>query len=347
MGDLLECPSEARYISQGAVPEVVKTSADMAPGVGVGRLLENLGPDVLTILAAPRGLDGVVTEAVLHDPVVGQPLEAGDLVLAIGTSPASEEALRLMHEFGAAQVAAVAFKLAGRPSDSLVEAAVASGVVLLGARPEVPWTRLYSLIQTALAGRPSDPDIGVDGVGAGDLFALADAIAATVGGPTVITDSLFRTLAYSNLDHPIDDARLHSIVDRRPLDAILRRVEADGLPRRLKETEGILRVDQYSETGLRPRLAAPVRAAGEVLGFLWVIEGDVRFGKAAERALSEAASIAALHLIRHRNRTEIEQHLQREMLLAVLDGGSAADGLASQLGFVPDEPVTVLAYDLV
>lgn len=292
----------------------------------LGRILDTLGTDLLTPLASPQGLDVPVTDAVVHDPLLPGHPEAGDLLLAVGVAPDSPEARELV---ASGAVAAVVFKV----DDGCQHLADAARVAVLGTRPDISWGRLLALLQTAIAGSGA--------VEVGDLFALADAIAASVGGPAVITDQRLRTLAYSNLAHPIDDARLHSIVDRRPLDKWMRRAEADGLLAKLNTAVGVLRVDQYTAIGMRPRLAAPVRAGGEVLGYIWVIEGDTPFTGVAQAALVESASIAALHLIRHRLHFEVQRHEQAELLLAFLDGRGPGESLS---GFADDERVTVVAF---
>lgn len=47
-----------------------------------------------------------------------------------------------------------------------------------------------------------------------DLFALADALAAMVGGPVVIDDPYLRVLAYSAVDGSVDHVRRGSILGR-------------------------------------------------------------------------------------------------------------------------------------
>ena len=70
--------------------------------------------------------------------------------------------------------------------------------------PVMPWGQVYSLLRTALASAGARGEADAAGVPLGDLFALADAVAASVGGPVTIEDPQFRVLAFSNLGHEIE-----------------------------------------------------------------------------------------------------------------------------------------------
>src|SRR5439155_17548505 len=129
----------------------------------------------------------------------------------------------------------------------------------------------------------------------GDLFALANAVAATVGGPVTIEDPRSTVLAYSSLDdHEIDEARRATILGRRVPDEWIRRQQADGVFRRLFREHGVIRID-YSDIGTRPRLATAIRAGDDILGSIWVQEAGKPLDEDAEVTLQEAARIAALH----------------------------------------------------
>lgn len=83
-------------------------------------------------------------------------------------------------------------------------------MALLAVHPEVAWEELYLMLQTAMAASQA-PLTEVYG---DDLFALADALAAMVGGPVVIDDPYLRVLAYSAVDGSVDHVRRDSILGR-------------------------------------------------------------------------------------------------------------------------------------
>jgi sugar diacid utilization regulator len=181
-----------------------------------------------------------------------------------------------------------------------------------------------------------------NGVPIGDLFALADAVAAMVGGATTIEDPGSRVLAYSSLDHPIDVPRQEAILGRRVPANWMRRLNDEGIFRRLWQEDAVIHV-HLDIAGLRPRLAVAVRAGGQVLGSIWVIEGEKPFAPEAEAGLKEAAELAAIHLLRHSSSEDIERRHRSEALRALLEGHGSPERGAAILRIGLETPVAVVS----
>jgi PucR C-terminal helix-turn-helix domain/GGDEF-like domain len=281
-------------------------------------VLESLGPEVVRPLAAPRGLELEVGQPLIHDRLETPRLGRGDLVLAVGVALEGPEVLELVDQAAAHQAAAVVVK--STASQQLVRRCEEAGVALLEAPPELSWSQLHTFLRTATA--PSGAALGgtAGDVPAGDLFALADAIAAVVGGATTIEDRRSVVLAYSSGDEPIDQGRRQTILGRRVPERWLLRLERDGVFRRLWATDDVVDVDYTEVDGLRRRLAIAVRAGGEALGSIWVSEGREPFRPGSREALREAARVAALHLIRHQAGESIARRRRGELLRAALEG---------------------------
>jgi len=179
----------------------------------------------------------------------------------------------------------------------------------------------------------------------GDLFSLANAIAALVGGPTTIEDPQSTVLAFSSLDEVIDEHRRATILGRRVSSQWRARLEADGVFRRLWRERGPIRIEYPDEEPpVQPRLAIAVRAGGENLGSIWVAESERSLGDSAYEALREAAPIAALHLIRSRSTDDLERARRRDLLRSVLEGTTAPERIADALDVSLKAHVTVLAF---
>ena len=327
---------------------VSEAATDATDGATVGELVETVGVGVLEVLAAPKGLEAPIADAVILDPDEDWVGAAGDVVLAIGVDPRRPEARELVRRAGTAGATAVVVKVRdGGPVDALVDAANESGVALLTATPDLAWGQLHALVRTVTATSGLARERGPGGVAVGDLFALANAVAAMAGGPVTIEDPRSTVLAYSSLgEGDIDEARRDTILGRRVPDDWIKRLRDDGVVRRLFHEPGVVRID-YPELGIKPRIAAAVRAGDEVLGSIWVQEGDHPLGDEAESALQEAARIAALHLLRHRSSADLERGRRGELLRAVLDGRIAPDALVSELQLAPTSGLTVVAFELV
>jgi hypothetical protein len=219
-------------------------------------------------------------------------------------------------------------------------------VALLGVGADVAWGQLYTLLRTAATGIGLDDGPGPGGVAVGDLFALANAVAAMVGGPTTIETPQSVVLAYSSLDEPIDEGRRDTILGRRVPDTWLRRLEQDGIFHRLWATSDVISFGYDEPSDFRTRMAIAVRAGGQILGSIWVAEGRRPFGPEAEAALREAARIAALHLVRHQAGDDLERRRNGELLRSVLEGRRPAELLAEPLNMARQSFATVIGFGL-
>jgi DNA-binding PucR family transcriptional regulator len=213
---------------------------------------------------------------------------------------------------------------------------------LLAVPLEMTWSQVHTLVRTAnISGGVPDDTVGAP---LGDLFALANAFAAMMGGAVTIEDRHSRVLAYSSHGETIDEPRRQTILGRRVPDEWLARLEEEGVFRRLWSGE-IVRYEGGPDLELRPRLALAVRAGDTILGSIWVAEGEKPFGPGAEEALREAARIAALHLIRHRSAEDLDRSLRGDVLRSLLQGEGSVDALAYRLGLAADATFAVLAFE--
>lgn len=313
--------------------------ADAPVAPSLGAVVEALGPGVVRVRTAPRGLGVAVGEPVVHDPV-GEPLAGqDDVVLAVGVDPALRSALDVVGRYGEAGASAVLVRSDDDPPAALVATAEQAGVALLVAPAAAAWGQLHTLLRTARSatgqGRAGSAPLG-------DLFALADAVSSQVGGATTIEDPSSVVLAHSSTAHPVDEPRRDTILGRRVPQEWLSRLHERGVFRRLWSSDDVVRVDL---DGAASRLAIAVRAGGEVLGSIWVQEGDRPLGGQAEQALREAASMAALHLIRARSGEDLERRRTGDQLRAALAGDLPATVLAEPLGVGQRDPVVLLALE--
>lgn len=289
-------------------------------------LLEVLGP-ALEPLTGPEGLDADVTEVMLVGPGDVLPDAPGLLLICLETTD-------LLARVADSRIAGVVIKAQGGATDMWETASLP----VICADPALPWHHLLQLLTTAMAFAGSRASGG--GIAIGDLFALANSVAAMVGGAVSIEDPHRRVIAYSSLpDQPIDEARRQGILGRQVPD--LR--GNDDLYRELHRTHGVVR----REAGGRelPRLAVAVRAGPEVLGSLWVIE-STPLGPAAEAALLDAGRVAALHLLRARAAADLGRRAHSELLRSLLDGRLSPKLAAARLGLETIRPVAVLGFAL-
>lgn len=311
-----------------------------APGPTLGELLASLA--VVDLVCAPRGLEIHIADVAIHDAVAPEVIAPSSVLLGVGVDAATKEAVDVVRRARDAGAVAVALKLDGEAQPPLRDAAAQAGVALLALPHEMTWGQAHSLMRTAVTSslQAEDEDAGVP---LGDLFALANAVAAMVGGPVTIEDRRSRVLAYSTQGDGIDEPRRQTILGRQVPPDWLQRLEDAGVFKRLWAGE-VVSYQAGPGFDLRPRLATAVRAGDVILGSIWVAEGDRPLGEGAEDALREAARIAALHLIRHRASGSLERTSRGELLRSIFEGRSAVDAAAYELGVRPDDTFAVLAF---
>ncbi|WP_148591525.1 CdaR family transcriptional regulator [Streptomyces sp. WAC01526] len=181
-----------------------------------------------------------------------------------------------------------------------------------------------------LSDTPNPPDLGGTSE---ELFALANAVAAVIGGSVAIEDLDHRVLAYSSVPgQRIDELRRRGILDRR--------VPDEPAPQRqyreVLAAPGVVRPPRLAP-GELPRAAAAIRAGELPLGTIWAIEGDPGAGAAGERALLDGARLAALHMLRRRSSAELGLRAREEALRAALCGDGGAQEIRFRLG-LPERP---------
>lgn len=303
----------------------------------LGQLTAAIGSGLLHLVRAPLGTDVPVSGTTIYDPLRQASSLEGSLVLGVGVHPASADTTTLMERLGREGCCGAVIKRYGVPIDALATSADDAGVALLVIDDELAWERVSTLIHTTLA-VPARGGSGPSGPAVSDLFELANAIAASVGGAVAIEDVNRRVLGYSTLaEQPIDEERRQGILDR----AVPAGPENDDHYRELYSSTRVCRFTTGSPT---PRLAMPVRAGSELLGSLWVIDAHGSFGPEAYQALADAADMASLYLLRARASDDLSRHQRGEILHRLLDSPVDDALVARQLGLAVDTSVLVAAF---
>ncbi|GGL42646.1 helix-turn-helix domain-containing protein [Phycicoccus endophyticus] len=288
-------------------------------------LLDSLGPHALRLVTATQDqLSRGVGETALYGP--GEPVQAtpGGVVLLTGGRSHPAEVLEGIGQAGAAGACAVVVKSWSRDLGTLASAARSAGVALLCTPDEMAWRHLDAFVAAATLSQPPAPE----DAGSGDLFGLANAIAASVGGPVTIEEVDGRILAYSNLpDQEIDEIRRRAILGRRTPERPSNAAEYQAV---VSSPGAVLFESSHPEYA--DRLAVAVRAGHRVLGVIFALADRPRLVPDADRALVDAARTVALHLLRLRGSRSPERERRSEALRGLLgsslDPASAAASLA-------------------
>lgn len=295
--------------------------------ITLDRLVNVLAGSGARLVCCPRSRDATLRSLVVHDPTEER-ATSGDVFLAVGLDEPGE-AVRLAVR---ARAVTALIRSSSPPAPEVLRAAEDAGIALVLTDPEVSWSHLIGLAYgLVLEGRETEA-----GRGPTDLFALADTLAAAVGGSVVIEDRLSRVLAYSTLDDAVDTVRSQTILGRR-LPEPVREVFAErGVFRHLATSDSPLFVAPSAPHGLGGRMVVAVRAGRELLGSLWVEAGSA-FDERRRQVLEDGARTAALHLLRSRASADLERQVESDLVARLLEGTGDAQAMLSQLGLTSGE----------
>lgn len=311
------------------------------PHASLGRVLDDLGATLLELVHGVGGgpeIGGVV----IHDPVDEELLPPHALVLGVALST-PEDVVGALRELGARRAGGLVVR-APVPDDARVRAAVEeTGVALLSLTKGASWTQLAAMLRSLLA--EDDVRVGeaetLAGLPAGDLFTLANAIAALVDAPITIEDRNSRVLAFSGRQEEADHSRIETVLGRQVPERYSRMLTDRGIFQELYRSHRPIKIDLTDDRVWLARAAIAVRAGDEILGSIWAA---VREPLSDERneALCDAAKIVALHLLRVRAGSDVGRRLRADLLATALEGGARAREALDRLGLA-DQPVAVLA----
>jgi hypothetical protein len=326
---------------------VVLSAVARRPRASLGRVLDDLGTTLLELIEWDAERADEIGGVVIYDPIERDLLPPHSLVLGVGLSRV-EDIVAILSEIGAQQATALVVR-APVPTDPVLRTAVEqSGVALLGLTRGASWTQLAALLRSLLA----EGDVGVaepetlGGLPAGDLFVLANAVAALLDAPITIEDRNSRVLAFSGRQDEADPGRVETILGRQVPEKYSRMLTERGVFRELYRSDRPVYIDPLPAEGVSmPRVAVAVRAGEEVLGSIWAA---VHAPLSAERsdALCDAAKLVALHLLRVRAGSDVERRLRADLLGTALEGGVGAFEALRRLGLA-GHPVAVLALTVI
>jgi len=155
---------------------------------------------------------------------------------------------------------------------------------------------------------------------ADDLGDIARALASLLGKSVTIEDAEFHLLAHSEVGQQMDKVRQETLVQSRTPPEIVQVMAKKGFLDALKVAQGPLRLDGFPELGMGPRVVCPIRIAGEVVGYVWILEGQQPLSDLDLRAAEQAATLAALHILRQQAISIVESRIHHTFVDALIRG---------------------------
>ena len=311
---------------------------DQTTVVRLSDCIQLMQADLVHANPAPDNLAHPVSDVLMYDPMDEWTNIEGRIILAVGLSCGSPDFDQLLHRASNSNAAAVIVKAHGASLEQLRSAAVRHSLAVLVAPDHADWTRLVALARASVMGAAVD---SVSGVRLGDLYAFANAAASITSGAASIVDPLGRVLGYSTLPgQPIDELRrvtTLSLQETKPpaFDADFKIVYAAA---------GAVLIPAADDE--MARLALAVRAGGELLGSIWIIDpGDARRESAME-ALNRMAPLAGLHMLHARSASDFGERRNGDLIRTLLDDTVHAAFAAAQLGLGSARGLAVAAFSI-
>src|SRR5579864_1260377 len=165
----------------------------------------------------------------------------------------------------------------------------------------------------------------------------------TLGGllerSVTFEDADGKLLAYHAADDRDDEVRRQTLADAQSPAHVQAALHSTGLINEIRASAGSLRVAAMPEIGLVPRVVCPIRLGSELVGLVWIIEGDGMLSELDFRAAEHAALVAAVHVAHQRELAATEARLGYASFLSLLEADhddAQAVERARLLGFEPE-----------
>jgi PucR-like helix-turn-helix protein len=318
------------------------------PRASLSRIVDDLGATLLDLVHGDTEPAAGIGGVVIHDPVDAPPLPPYALILGVGLDD-PERIAELLGSLRRGAAAALVLRAPVPLTPAVRAAADAANVALLGLSRGVPWAHLAAMLRSLLA----EGDVGVaepeslGGLPSGDLFAVANAVAALLDAPITIEDRNSRVLAFSGRQDEADASRVETILGRQVPERFSRMLSERGVFRELHRSDGPVYIEPLPDrrSGLTMlRVAIAVRAGDQFLGSIWAAVPEPLSEERTE-ALTEAVKLVALHLLRVRAGADVQRRLRADLLSSALEGGAGARDALERLGLA-GRSLVVLAVAL-
>ncbi|MBA0053701.1 PucR family transcriptional regulator [Streptomyces sp. AJS327] len=174
-----------------------------------------------------------------------------------------------------------------------------------------------------------------------DLAAACDRLAEATSCPAVLEDPEYRVLAYSAVPGQAEDpARSAAILRRRTPDAWLRWISDQTGAASIDD--GAIHVVADPWPGLRRRAIKALRTGGELVGYLWLLEGERGFPPDSSPAV-ERFEAHVLPVVAADTTSEVTR-LDSRMIRRIVEGALSEKESAEFLGVSPGGSVVVSCF---
>ncbi len=330
-----------------------RTAASGAMTVSQALLLDPLAQAVVV-----AGGDGLSREVRWADVVdIPDPLPwvgAGQLLLTTGISWPAEEGeqralLQELAERGLAGVVLAVPRYLPHFPEAARQAADGLGLPLLELPWEVPFNTVTRAVNSAIMleqlrvielAALIHKELTQAAVTAGSLQDLVDTLGRLIDRDITLEDPEGKLLASWSATRQPDAVRRATLAHGATPSEVLAHLERSGYLERVRHSRGPVRIPAHPDLSLTARVVCPIWLRGELVGTVWIVEGESELSDLHLRAAEHAATVAALPIASQRQVAMVEMRLGATFLDALLEGrleaGASSQERARLLGFDPE-----------
>ncbi|MCH1883983.1 helix-turn-helix domain-containing protein [Agrococcus sp. ARC_14] len=310
--------------------------ADAGNARVIGDVIESLD-GILTVASPTASLhDRTFLGSVFVETGAQERHYADRLVLAPDLDPEAQGFDAQMRELMQRDAAGVIIR---RPEKALANIApeLAERLILLDDGAD--WADTAQSIRALSSGSSS---LVASGIQQGDLFSLANTLASLAGDAVSLVDTAGRIVGYStHPDQPLDALRRKTTLSLREA----MHPDSDEEFQQLAAATGSL---EFPGHGSRyGRVAVSVRAAGEILGTVWIVQSEPSRTPETQRFLDSVVPLVAHHMLRARQTAQADERRSTDLLRALVDDAKSLRAAAARLGLNPGAMHTVVCFRVV
>lgn len=305
------------------------------------------------VVAGQAGLDRDVQWAhVIDMPDPAPWVRPGQLLLTTGFAWPTQERevralIRLLAQRGLAALGLAVPGYLKKFSDAAREEADRLDLPIIEIPFDVPFAQIteelhrmilaeqYKIIERSVQIHQALTRAAAEGSNLGDLArTLGELLLRSV----TFEDPDGKLLAYYETGGHDDPVRRQTLADAQSPAHLQEALQSSGLLDEIRASAGPVRVAAMPDIGLAPRVVCPIRLGSELVGLVWIIEGDAKLSELDFRAAEHAALVAAVHVAHQRELATTEARLGYASFLSLLeaqDDDPQAVERARLLGFEP------------
>jgi len=167
---------------------------------------------------------------------------------------------------------------------------------------------------------------------------LAKSLCSLIGRSVTFEDPGGKLLAHCSVDGAHDSVRQATLEHAQSPPQMMGMLDSSGTMRHIRASEKPLRIPAMPKLGAGARVVCPIRIGSELVGLVWILEGNSPLSELDHRAAEHAALVAAIHIAHQRELASVEARLGYASFLSLLESDSAAKP-------VTEERVRLLGFD--